>query len=433
MKGEASNDVFISYRREVGGVLAMAIHQQLTERGLDAFYDIESLRAGQFDAIILNQIAARPYFLLVLTPGTLDRCRDPGDWVRREIEQALATNRMIVPANTPGFDFDDFERFLPEDIGPVVGRFNALELPQRWFKFAVQQLVDEFLVPIELDNTVPPDEDQVVVDRLHEQARAAPRVTDVQLSAQEYFEQAWARGDDDLDGKIADYSDAIRVDAEYAVAFNNRGAVRADQGDLEGAIADYDEAIRLDPVDAVAFRNRGRARAIQGDLEGAMVDYDQAVRLDPGLAAAFYDRGAARADQGDLEGAIADYDEAIRLDPADALAFNNRGLVRAGYGALTAAIADYDEAIRLDPNLAVAFNNRALARGVRGDLEEAIADFDEALRLDPTYAMAFYNRGLTRRDQGDLEGAIADLEQGAALAPEAEIFPQQLAELRLEI
>jgi hypothetical protein len=63
----ASNAVFISYRREVGGILAMALYQHLDDRGLDAFYDIESLRAGQFETVILNQIAARPYFILVLT------------------------------------------------------------------------------------------------------------------------------------------------------------------------------------------------------------------------------------------------------------------------------------------------------------------------------------------------------------------------------
>jgi hypothetical protein len=110
---EPSNAVFISYRRDVGGILAMALYQHLADHGLDAFYDIESIRAGQFDTIILNQIAARPYFLLVLTPGTLERCGEPTDWVRREIEQALATQRVIVPAYTPNFDFGDFGRFCP--------------------------------------------------------------------------------------------------------------------------------------------------------------------------------------------------------------------------------------------------------------------------------------------------------------------------------
>ena len=104
MPESLSNDVFISYRRDVGGILAMALYQQLTAKGVNAFYDIESIRAGQFDIIILNQVAARPYFVLVLTPGTLERCGEPDDWLRREIEQALTTGRVIVPVFTPSFN-----------------------------------------------------------------------------------------------------------------------------------------------------------------------------------------------------------------------------------------------------------------------------------------------------------------------------------------
>ena len=109
-------------------------------------------------------------------------------------------------------------------------RFNAQELPQKWFKFAVQQLVEEFLVPTEIEAVAPPAEEQAVVDRLHKAAGAAPAVTEVQLSAQEYFERAYARADDDLEGQIADYSEAIRLNPEYAGAFNNRGNARRRQG-----------------------------------------------------------------------------------------------------------------------------------------------------------------------------------------------------------
>jgi hypothetical protein len=52
MSGSPSNAVFVSFRREVGGILALALHQNLTARGLDDFYDIESIRAGQFDTIV---------------------------------------------------------------------------------------------------------------------------------------------------------------------------------------------------------------------------------------------------------------------------------------------------------------------------------------------------------------------------------------------
>ena len=293
MNGEPSNEVFISYRREVGGILALALYQNLSEHGLNAFYDIESIRAGQFDTIIHNQIAARPYFLLVLTPGTLERCDDESDWLRREIEQALETRRVVVPVHTPNFDFGDFERFLPAGMAQEVQRFNAQELPQKFFKFVVQQLVEEFLLPIELETVAAPAADQAVVDRMRQEAGAAPAVTEVQLSAQEYYERALGRSDDDAEGQIADYSEALRLNPDYAEAFNNRGVARKSKGDLEGAIADYSEALRLNPQDALAFNNRGNARKNQGDLEGAIADYSEALRLNPQDTDAFTGRGNA--------------------------------------------------------------------------------------------------------------------------------------------
>ena len=84
-----TNAVFISYRRDASWTLVEALYQRLVEAGIDAFYDIESIRAGEFEQIILNQIRARPYFMLVLTPGTLEQCVDKGDWLRREIETVV--------------------------------------------------------------------------------------------------------------------------------------------------------------------------------------------------------------------------------------------------------------------------------------------------------------------------------------------------------
>jgi tetratricopeptide (TPR) repeat protein len=254
--GEASNAVFISYRRDVGGMIAMALHQHLTEHGLDTFYDIENIRAGQFDTIILSQIAARPYFLLVLTPGTLERCVDPTDWLRREIEQALKTQRVIVPAHTPNFDFGDIKRFLPNDLGDEVQRFAAQELSQKWFKPAVKQLVEEFLVPTEIEAVAPSAEEQKIVDRLHETANAAPAVTEDQLTAQEYFERAYARAAEDPEGAIANYSKAIRLNPKYVVAFNNRAIARRQIGDLEGARADERQAIRLESQTAAEAEHK---------------------------------------------------------------------------------------------------------------------------------------------------------------------------------
>ena len=279
MAGQPSNSVFISYRRDVAGYLALALYQKLKDQKIDAFFDIENLRAGQFEPIILNQISARPYFLPILIPGTLERCVDEGDWVRRELDQAIATHRVIVPVYTPTFDFNDIDRFLPGNLGPTVRGFNAQELPYnlKWFETAVSQLAEEFLVPIQIDQEAVSATSQAVVSKVIKTIEALPSVTSEELSAQEIYEQGLARPKQDWAGKIEDYTKAINIDPQFTNAFINRGVARLEQwrqlGMVKGhqggsvideAIADFDEAIRLDPDSALAYNNRFVANVKRG-------------------------------------------------------------------------------------------------------------------------------------------------------------------------
>jgi lipoprotein NlpI len=83
---------------------------------------------------------------------------------------------------------------------------------------------------------------------------------------------------------MADYNEAIRIDPEYVLAFNNRGNVYRGKGDVARAIADFDTAIRLDPKEFVTYYNRGLARLFSGALPGARADFEQARALDPNNA-----------------------------------------------------------------------------------------------------------------------------------------------------
>lgn len=296
----ASNDVFISYRRDVSGFLALALYQHITAAGIEVFYDIESLRAGQFDTIIVNQIEARPYFVLVLTPGTLNRCVEPRDWLRREIEHAIGAKRRIVLAHTPDFDFDDCERYLPLPTARELRRWQAQEMPHRWFKSAARELVEEYLVPVDDVVLAPtPEADAAVVERARASATAAPNVTTSQLTAQRHLERGLDHSEKgELERAIADYTLAIDLEPDHADSFVCRGAARKDAGDLDGAVADYERAIELDPDNAVAFNNRGAVRHERGDLDGAIADYSRAIDLDPSYAAPARNRGLARRAQG---------------------------------------------------------------------------------------------------------------------------------------
>jgi hypothetical protein len=67
-------DLFISYRREGGGDLAHLLRIALERRGSRVFLDVRELRAGPFDVALLRHIESTPNFVVLLTPGCLDRC-----------------------------------------------------------------------------------------------------------------------------------------------------------------------------------------------------------------------------------------------------------------------------------------------------------------------------------------------------------------------
>jgi tetratricopeptide (TPR) repeat protein len=377
-------------------MVALALYQALSERGVDAFYDLEGIRAGEFEAVLLSQIAARPYFVLVLTPGTLDRCSDESDWVRREIEHAVATKRVIVLAYTPSFDFADFERCLPRELGEQVRRFNGQELHHSVFRLAVRQLAEEFLVPIELASHQPSDAEARAVAQMQRRSEAAAPVTNVELAAEECLARGLARHRTDREGAIADYSEAIRLNPRYAYAFNNRGGARDAIGDIEGAIADYTEAMRLDPDYPLPVYNLAILRAAQGDVDAALAAYAEAIRIDPDYAPPYYNRAVLRMARAELNEAHADLSEAIRLDPKLGDAFFNRGAVRHALRDFPGAVADFSEVMRLNPNDVAAFLKRADTRIVIEDYEGASADVEEALRLDPGNADAQMRRRAVR-------------------------------------
>ncbi len=407
--------VFISYRR-TNVPWALAIFQNLTSNGFDVFFDFTGIAAGDFESAILGNIKARAHFLVLLTPSALENCGEPGDWLRREIETALALRRNIVPLMLEGLDFG-----TPKIADQLTGElaalkaYQALSIPVDYFSESMGRLRERYL-NVPLDTALHPVAPASVRRAAEEQriaAEAVPPVEPKELTAQQWFERGFNAVD--LEEKLRFFSEAIRLKADYADALNNRAIARDDQGDLDGAIGDYDEAIRIKPGFAAAFNNRGYSRRAKRDLDGAIRDYNEAIRLKPDYAEAFNNRGIARYDKRDWDGAIRDYSEAIRLQPDDADAFNNRGVARRHKGDLDSAVRDFDEAIRLKPDRADAFYNRGNAGRAKGDLDGAIRDYNEAIRLKPDDARAFYNRRLVREAQGDLEGAKRDYDEAVRL------------------
>ena len=114
--------IFISYRRETGGELAKSIHDRLEKKKYKCFFDLKSIKAGDFQQKILSEMDQCDIFLLVISKNALDRCIDPADYVRLEIEAALERNLTIIPILVETKKF-------PENLPPSIDRIrkeNAL-------------------------------------------------------------------------------------------------------------------------------------------------------------------------------------------------------------------------------------------------------------------------------------------------------------------
>ena len=111
-------DVFISYRREGGFEFAEKLHKRLLEDGYGVAFDIDTLRNGRFDRVLLSRVEECTDFVVVLNKGCFDRTLDASfppekDWMRKELAHALKMKKNVVPVMLTGFDWPNG---LPDDI-----------------------------------------------------------------------------------------------------------------------------------------------------------------------------------------------------------------------------------------------------------------------------------------------------------------------------
>jgi tetratricopeptide (TPR) repeat protein len=129
-----------------------------------------------------------------------------------------------------------------------------------------------------------------------------------------------------------------------------KGNAYFDSGQLEEAITEYSQAIEIDPEYALAYHHRGMAYVKEGQLELAIADYDKAIDLDIEGAQVYYDRGIAYAKKEQWDLAIADYNEAISLGMENAQVYYNRGVAYEKKEQWDRAVKDYNTCVTIYPN-----------------------------------------------------------------------------------
>lgn len=134
-------DIFISYRRSSYDT-ANLIATRLKSVGYSVFFDMETLRSGKFNEQLYNVIENCIDFLLVLPPGALDRCVNEDDWVRLEIQHAMAHKKNIIPVMLNGFQWP---KTMPEGMEELC-KYQALTAsPIEYFDMAMERLQNRYL------------------------------------------------------------------------------------------------------------------------------------------------------------------------------------------------------------------------------------------------------------------------------------------------
>jgi tetratricopeptide (TPR) repeat protein len=293
--------VFISYRRSTSKAYARLIFDRLRAAGFDAFLDVSTIDSGTFDSVILSQIGARPHFVVLISHGSLKRCQNEGDWLRREIEEAIRLGRNIVPVIEEGVNFTKETEYLPTHLREDFRRYNGLPLVYFYFDATMDMLMNRFLKqPVHgIRINTPPLAEQQEVQKRIEQVAASPTPTLEELNAKLYLNLGHMKHKvRNLDGAIADYSKAIYLKPNYVEAYLARGNVYYQRRDYNAAVKDANEAINFDPNLSLAYSNRGEAYFAQEQYSLALENYEKAQKLKrknkyvaPGLAVTLHALG----------------------------------------------------------------------------------------------------------------------------------------------
>lgn len=119
--------IFISYRRDTGSTMARMIYDRLRlERHYECFLDVEKLNVGNFRENIAAEMDKCRIFLLILSRNALNRCVNPNDNVRQEIEAAMERNLEIIPVTDSDFSWPEP---MPEGL-ETVKDMNAIPYVQ---------------------------------------------------------------------------------------------------------------------------------------------------------------------------------------------------------------------------------------------------------------------------------------------------------------
>ena len=176
---------------------------------------------------------------------------------------------------------------------------------------------------------------------------------------------------------IETYKIAVRLDPNYAPAFDGLGDAYLNSGNSQQAEVAYKEQVRLAPNDADAQYDLGYFFNAMGRHGEAFSPLVKATSLDPTFAEAFYGIGYAYSRGTEFEKSVGFYRSAIKNKPDYADAYYGMGEAYARLGKADLATEQVKKLNTLDPKL---------ARKLEKEMTTALAEANKASESTPQVA-----------------------------------------------
>jgi tetratricopeptide (TPR) repeat protein len=155
------------------------------------------------------------------------------------------------------------------------------------------------------------------------------------------------------------------------------------QDDLEKKLADLDEALRLVPGDAAIIRARGLLLGDMEKLEASLENLNKAIELEPEDASTYEAKAMVLARLKRFDEALATLDKAMELSPKTAILFMQKAQVYLQQGKMDAAMEAMNQAQSLEPDNIDVLLLRAAILHEQGKKEESLTDIKHAIELHP--------------------------------------------------
>jgi len=150
-----------------------------------------------------------------------------------------------------------------------------------------------------------------------------------------------------FDQAIDEYSQAIGLDQDYALAYFYRGLVAIWQERWDDALGDMQKVAELDPQQAYAHHLSGLMYMRQEKYRQAVAAYTRAIELRPDELGFLADRAAANFSLGEFAAAVTDLDLVVRYQPESAEIYFMRGAAHRALENRGQAISDLEKALEL--------------------------------------------------------------------------------------